>query len=139
MDLITKFINLVFAGLKIHGNFRPNSLKLPPWDDNDSEHYLAKTCCNTLSLQRLARITIRNRVMEKMKQKSTDIRLMNHLDCDSSIMKYLISLLGLPRALQRYLYDFPDVPQLRNANNSTISFSNYEIEFSSLVSVNNNL
>lgn len=127
----------VYAGLKIHSTFRPKALQSPPWDDNDSEHYLAKISFNTLSLQQLTRITIRKTIIDNMKEKSANIQA--QMNCDGSILKYLISLLHLPRAIQRYLYDFPDVPSLKNASNPTISsISSYEIQTSNLILVNNN-
>lgn len=132
---------LVYAGLKVHGTFRPNSLQPPPWsNDRDSEHFLAKTSFNTLSLQQLTRITIRNKIIEKMKGTS-NAQQFNYSNCDDkgSIMKNLLASLHLPRSIQRYLYDFPDVPQLKNSSNPTISsISSYEIQSSNLITVNNN-
>lgn len=129
----------VYAGLKIHSTFRPKALQPPPWDDNDSEHYLAKISFNTLSLQQLSRITIRKTIIDNMKEKSANVQQFAHMNYDGSILRYLISLLHLPRAIQRYLYDFSDVPSLKNASNPTISsISSYEIQTSNLITVNNN-
>lgn len=113
------FSFLVYAGLKVHSQFRPKSLQPPPWNDNDSEHCLAKICSNTLSLKQLSRISIRSRLITNIKEESANLQPFSHVNRDGSIMEHLISSLRLPKSMERYLYDFPDVAPLKNANNPT--------------------
>lgn len=128
----------MYAGLKIHSTFRPKTLQPPPWNDEDSEHVLAKMSFNPLSLQQLTRITIRGRIIDKMNEKSNR-QPVAHSNYDGSTMKCLVSLLHLPKSIQRYLFDFPDVPHLKNSSNPTISsISSYEIQSSNMITVNNN-
>lgn len=101
----------VNAGVKIHNEWRLAALKPPPWRnvDNDFEDYLAKVSCTPLTLQQLARIRIRDRVIWNQRTRPQPKRW-PHLD--GSVLKYALAQLGLPALLLSYLYDFYDVPEL---------------------------
>lgn len=105
------------------------------------ETYLMRVLTNTLSLKQLARIVIRNRIIDNMNNQKfvSDLVLsdskyqlnsaleLNHLKLSkdthasmpyqrtqetSSILECLIWQLDLPKILHFYLYAFPDVPSL---------------------------
>lgn len=63
---------------------------------------------NPLSLQQLSRISIRGRLIDK--QRAGMFRLST--SHNGSVMRYLVSLTGLPRKLQNYVYDFTDLPPM---------------------------
>lgn len=110
---------MINVGLRVHNEHRPSALKPPPWfDEHNAEDYLAIVATNPLSLQQMARICIRNRLIVTMK--SPQSRRTNLLPTDAefydrwdgSMLKFLIARCGLPRLLVRYLYEFPDVPSV---------------------------
>lgn len=94
------------------------------------ESYLAMVLTNPLSLKQLARIEIRNMLIEKMKDFDfvkaqltprtmlttsapngpDSIRWATSPFSKESILATLITQLELPISLKRYLYEFPDVP-----------------------------
>lgn len=92
-------------------------LKAPPWldVDNNLEDYLGRSCRNPKSLQQLTRISIRQKIISKMKEisiatisrTSTFTKALSHHD--GSVLKYYVTLLGLPKLLQAYLYNFTDL------------------------------
>lgn len=87
------------------------------------ETYLANILSNPLSMKQLSRIQIRNLIIDKMRNfehikqflvTNDDMPmtwLISSTDC-KSILATLINKLELPIALKRYLYEFPDVPDV---------------------------
>lgn len=84
------------------------------------ETYLWRISTRPLSLKQLCRISIRNRLIAKMK----DFNYINEFILSAtptaatqpqSILHYLVvQLVDLPRILHNFLYAFPDIPSVPN-------------------------
>lgn len=117
-------IYIVKAGLIINNPQHIPFLKAYPWHnvDNNLEDYLGMACRNPKTLQQLTRISIRQKIIFKMKERTSRAlsftQAQNHHD--GSVLKYYITLLGLPKLLQAYLYDFTDIQSVYDHNSAII-------------------
>lgn len=99
----------MYAGILIK---QRNDRPLPAPSDDPFDKYVRDAMTNPLSLQQLSRISIRGRLTDK--QRADKFRLStNH---NGSVMRYLVSLTGLPRQLQNYVYDFTDLPAMEGSD-----------------------
>lgn len=67
-------------------------------------------------MQANCRIVIRNSLIAKIKSKQMEFNKLKHsinyTNYDGSLLKYFTSQTELPIALQKYVYDFSDIPPM---------------------------
>ncbi|XP_054743032.1 poly [ADP-ribose] polymerase tankyrase-1 isoform X1 [Anastrepha obliqua] len=113
---------LEFAKLLVHADFKFPCLR-PPFPNNwttERRHFemeMFRLCGTPLSLQSLARIVIRNQLISLLNS-SVAVRQRYPTTKRESSLRRMINLLGIPKILQKYLFEFDDCASvMKNACN----------------------